>query len=185
MAEENGVERELKFHCADLSSLREKLTEGEADRVSASSREDNLVFDRGGEVAAKGCILRLRRDGKGARLTFKGPPRVDESGARVREERETRLEDPDAVERILEHLGFEVATRYQKDREEWLVGGVTVCLDRTPIGDFAEFEGEGSERLAERFGFPAEESEPRNYLKLYSDYRKENPDAPEDMVFPE
>ncbi len=184
MSDESGVERELKFRCPDLSSLREKLVAAEAERVAASSREDNLVFDRDGEVRAGGCILRLRRDTKGARLTFKGPPRF-ESGAKVREERETRIQDFDAMHRILEHLGYSVATRYQKDREEWLVGGVTVCLDRTPIGDFAEFEGEGAERLAKRFGFPAADAERRNYLELYADYRRENPEAPEDMVFPE
>lgn len=184
MTEQSGEERELKFHCPDLSSLREKLGAAEADRVSASSREDNLVFDRDGEIRGAGCILRLRRDAKGARLTFKGPPRF-ESGTKVREERETRIQEFGAMQKILEHLGFSVSTRYQKDREEWLVGGVTVCLDRTPIGDFAEFEGEGAERLAERFGFPASEAEPRNYLELYADYRKENPEAPEDMVFPE
>ena len=184
MTDDTGVERELKFRCPDMSSLREKLVEAEAERVSASSREDNLVFDRGGEILASGCILRLRRDAKGARLTFKGPPSF-ESGTKVREERETRVDDFDATQRILEHLGFSIARRYQKDREEWLVGGVTVCLDRTPIGDFAEFEGEGADRLSERFGFPAAESEPRNYLQLYEDYRQENPEAPEDMVFPE
>ena len=184
MAEESGVERELKFHCPDMASLREKLVEAEADRVSASSREDNLVFDRNGEIRARGCILRLRRDAKGARLTFKGPPSF-ESATKVREERETRVDDFGATQKILEHLGFSVARRYQKDREEWLVGGVTVCLDRTPIGDFTEFEGEGAQRLAERYGFPAAEAEPRNYLQLYADFRKENPEAPEDMVFPE
>ena len=184
MTDESAVERELKFHCPDMASLREKLVEAEAERVSASSREDNLVFDRDGEILAAGCILRLRRDAKGARLTFKGPPTFEE-GTKVREERETKVGDFDATQRILEHLGFSVSRRYQKDREECLVGGVTVCLDRTPIGDFAEFEGERAQRLAERFGFPAEESEPRNYLQLYSDYREENPDAPEDMVFPE
>ena len=184
MAEEKGVERELKFSCPDQSSLREKLVSAEADRVSASAREDNLVFDRNGEIRDKRCMLRLRRDANGARLTFKGPPHF-ESGTKIREERETGVQDPDAVERILEHLGYSVVYRYQKDREEWLVGGVKICLDRTPIGDFTEFEGEGAARLAERFGFPPEEAEPRNYLELYSDYRKENPDAPEDMVFPE
>lgn len=184
MADEEGVERELKFPCPDLASLREKLGEAEADRVSASSREDNLVFDRKGEIRGRGCILRLRRDAKGARLTFKGAPHFEE-GTKVREERETKVDDFAAMRRILEHLGFTVVTRYQKDREEWLVGGVTVCLDRTPIGDYTEFEGEGAERLAERFGFAIAEAEPRNYLQLYADFREENPDAPEDMVFGE
>jgi hypothetical protein len=65
------------------------------------------------------------------------------------------------------------------------VGGVTVALDRTPIGEFAEFEGEAAEALAKRFGFDPDKAERRSYLRLYNDYLKEHPDAPPDMTFPE
>ena len=181
---EQSVERELKFPCGDLDALRSRLIELEAERAAPSAFEENLVFDRQGELTKRESILRLRSDSHGARLTFKGPPSF-EGDVKVRVEHETRLDDAAALHRILESLGYKVFRRYQKYREEWLVGGVTVCLDRTPIGDFAEFEGEKAERLAERFGFPATEAEPRNYLELYADYRQENPEAPEDMVFPE
>ncbi len=52
------------------------------------------------------------------------------------------------------------------------------------MGEFVEFEGEGAEKLAERFGFAAGDAEERTYLDLYSDYRREHPDAPEEMLLP-
>ncbi len=73
--------------------------------------------------------------------------------------------------------------RYQKVREEWQLGGVTIALDHTPIGDFAEFEGERAEVVAKRCGFDPDKAERRSYLRLYEDYLKEHPDAPPEMVF--
>ncbi len=176
-------ERELKFATDDLAALRERLPELEAERLGESGREENWVFDRHGELFERGCLLRLRTDRHGAWLTFKGPARF-EGQVKVREEQEVGLSDPHAAVRILEALGFAVVRRYQKRREEWRLGGVTVALDHTPIGDFAEFEGDGAETVATRCGFDPERAERRNYLQLYDDHLEEHPDAPRDMVFP-
>ena len=183
MSEEPTEERELKFPCGDLDAVRSRLVELEAERVSASAREDNLVFDREGELEARESLLRLRTDRNGSRLTFKGPARF-EGSVKVRREDETEVEDPKAVRRILESLGYTVVRRYQKFREEWRLGGLVAALDHTPIGDFAEFEGDGAEKVARRCGCDPEGSEQRIYLQLYKDYRERNPDAPADMVFP-
>ena len=183
MSDERPEERELKFPCADLDAVRSRLVELEAERVSASAREDNLVFDRDGELEKSQKLLRLRTDRNGSRLTFKGPAHF-EGSVKVRREDETPVEDPKVIRRILENLGYEVVRRYQKFREEWRLGGIVAALDHTPIGDFAEFEGEGAERLARRCGFELEQAERRNYLRLYSDYRREHPESPDDMVFP-
>ncbi len=116
-------------------------------------------------------------------MTFKGPSSFD-GRTRVRTENEIKVDDADQTRTILGALGFVVVRRYQKYREEWRLGSVLVALDHTPIGDFAEFEGEGCERVAGRCGFDPEQAERRNYLRLYTDYLKEHPDAPPEMVFP-
>ena len=59
-----------------------------------------------------------------------------------------------------------------------------IALDHTPIGDFAEFEGDGAEKVAQRCKCDPDEAERRNYLQLYKDHRDKHPDAPADMVFP-
>ena len=177
------VEREFKFRCDDLSRLRDQLVEADADRVSKSVKEENWVLDRGGALFADGRLLRIRSDPRGATLTLKGPAHI-EAGAKVRSEREVEVDDYRTLVAIFEHLGYQVSKRYEKFRETWILGGVTVCLDRTPMGDFAEFEGSGAERLVARFGFDPAAAEASNYLALYEEYRREHPDAPEDMVFP-
>ena len=176
-------EREMKFACPSLEDLREQLRELDAERLAAANAEDNWLYDRKDELKSSQQLLRLRIDRQGARLTFKGAPRF-ENEVKVRLEHETEVEDADQIHRILENLGFEVIRRYQKKREEWHLGGVTVALDHTPIGDFVEFEGDGARAAARRFGFELDQSERLSYVELYEVYRKEHPDAPPDMVFP-
>jgi adenylate cyclase class 2 len=182
MTTQAGVEREIKFREVEHDRLRDRLLDLEAERTGPGALEDNWVFDRDGELQDERCVLRLRRDPKGAKLTFKGPPRFEER-TKVRAEHETGIDDPDATRALLEALGYRVVKRYQKMRETWQLGGVTIALDHTPIGDFAEFEGEGAERVARRCELDPANAERRSYLRLYADFQVDHPDAPPDMVF--
>ena len=178
-------ERELKFRCresSDLSGLRERLEASDAERLSASAKEVNWILDRAGELKHAGRVLRVRFDGAGNTLTFKGPARF-EGGLKIRVEREVSVGDHEEALAILEAVGFEVSRRYEKFRETWRQGGVIICLDHTPIGDFVEFEGPGADRLAVRFGFEPAGAERSSYLELYDEHRLLHPEAPEDMVF--
>jgi adenylate cyclase class 2 len=179
-----AVERELKFAAVDHNELRSRLERFEAEIQGSSALEENWVFDRDGALARSGSILRLRRDRRGARLTFKGPPTF-EGSVKLRLEHETPVADGEALRRILEALGYSCERSYQKYREDWRLGSVTISLDHTPIGDFAEIEGEGCETVSRRLGLDNGQIERRNYLRLYEDYLKEHPDAPPDMVFRE
>lgn len=184
MTTQGGVEREIKFREVEHERLRDRLLELEAERTGPGSLEDNWVFDRDHELESDRCVLRLRRDPKGAKLTFKGPPRFEER-TKVRTEHETGIADASATRALLEALGYRVVKRYQKMRETWQLGGVTIALDHTPIGDFAEFEGEGAERVARRCELDPANAERRSYLRLYADFQAAHPDAPPDMVFGE
>ena len=182
MRSKDNLERELKFREAEHDTLRDRLMELDAERVGPGAFEDNWILDRGNELLASGRILRLRTDGNRARLTFKGPMRL-EGNVKVREEREVGIENAEEARALLENLGFQTVRRYQKVREEWQLGGVTIALDHTPIGDFAEFEGDGAETVAKRCGFDPQKAERRSYLRLYEDHLKKHPDAPPEMVF--
>jgi adenylate cyclase class 2 len=182
MRNKENQEREIKFRSDDLAKLRERLTELEAERVGPAAFEDNWVLDRGSELLAQGRLLRLRTDGTRAYLTLKGPMHL-EGKLKIREEHEIGIEDADEARVLFEKLGFSVARRYQKVREEWQLGGVTIALDHTPIGDFAEFEGDGAETVARRCGFDPDKGEARSYLRLYEDHLKEHPEAPPEMTF--
>lgn len=176
-------ERELKFRCDDLDGLRGRLVELEAERQQPSGLEENEIFDLDGQLESAGSLLRLRQDGRGTRLTFKGPATF-EGEVKVRHEHEITVDDAEQARALIESLGYRRVGVYQKYREEWLLGGVIIALDHTPIGGFAEFEGEGAERVADRCRFSPADAERRNYAQLYKDYRKQNADAPADMVFP-
>jgi adenylate cyclase class 2 len=182
MRSKNNLEREIKFPGVELDKLRERLLELEAERVGPGAFEDNWVLDRGNELLSSGRILRLRTDGARSRLTLKGPMRL-EGNMKVREEREVGIENAEEAQALLQILGYEVVRRYQKVREEWHLGGVTIALDHTPVGDFAEFEGDGAETVAKRCGFDPQKAERRSYLRLYEDHLKKHPDSPPEMVF--
>lgn len=179
---ERYQERELKFPVKGLESVRERLSELEAERRAPTSFEDNWVLDREGELLAEGCVLRLRSDSHGAHITFKGPGTFDGT-TKVRKEVEIGVDNVETARALLEALGYSVARRYQKKREEWRLGSVVVALDHTPIGDYVEFEGEKAETVAKRCGFDVAQSEARSYLQLYADWLQTHPDAPPEMVF--
>lgn len=182
MRSSDNFEREVKFPGVELDKLRERLIELEAERKGPTAFEDNWILDRDNELMKDGKILRLRTDSGRARLTFKGPMSL-EGNLKVREEYEIDVENAEEATSLLRNLGYSVVRRYQKMREEWQLGSVTIALDHTPIGDFAEFEGDRAEAVAKRCGFDPEKAERRSYLRLYEDYLKEHPDAPPEMVF--
>lgn len=184
MKKRNEVERELKFPGVELERLRSRLQELEAERLHGGTFEENWVLDRDGALEKENCLLRLRKDNHGAFLTYKGPATF-EGKTKLRAEHETEVSDSTATRALFESLGFKVVKIYQKVREAWQLGGVTISLDHTPIGDFAEFEGEGSEKVARRCDLDPETAERRSYLRLYEEYLVAHPDAPPDMVFPD
>ncbi|HEX2466229.1 MAG TPA: class IV adenylate cyclase [Thermoanaerobaculia bacterium] len=177
-------ERELKFALAgqSLDEVRQRLAEAGAQRKRAAARECNWVFDRRDELFGSSRLLRLRTDGSGCRLTFKGPPRFEEN-LKVRDEIEVTVAHAEAMRDLLVRLGYRVVRRYEKVREEWQLGGVTVALDHTPIGDFVEFEGDDAVQAATRMAFDPGTAERRSYLRLYEDWRRDRPELPADMMF--
>ncbi len=181
-------ETELKIPVDDLEAVRRRLAAAGAVRVHPEAREVNLLLDTPDRrLAAARCALRLRRWGEGCWLTYKGPPSW-EGDVKCREEHETEVGDPEAVERILGGLGFARAVRYDKDRERWRAGQVTVELDRTPMGAFVELEGPVGflAGTARTLGLDPSRAVPESYLALWRRHRERHPELglPEDMVMP-
>jgi adenylate cyclase, class 2 len=178
-------EIEIKLPCADLGAAREKLPGlGATPRTPLHFESNDLYDDPAGGLAASGRALRLRRAGEAAFLTFKGPVRF-EGGVKIREERETRVSDPEETAAILAFLGFTPRFRYEKRREEWAIEGCAVALDETPIGNFVEVEGDppAIRRVVVALGLDFANAVPYSYAKLYTERRKKDPLLPADMVF--
>ena len=177
-------EIEIKLPVPDLGAVRERLRARHARELTAPHEESNDLYDRAdGSLAKSGLVLRLRRTDDGATLTYKGPARF-EDGARTREERETAVSDPNEMERILGALGFHRRFRYEKRREEWSFDECVIALDETPIGTFAEVEGDPAaiRRVLQQLELDPSETLPYSYSELYARRRKEDPTLPADML---
>ncbi len=178
-------EIEVKIPVSDLAPIRERLRSAGARPLAPEHDESNVLFDDPERrLSGSGRTVRLRRANGRAILTYKGAARF-ESGARVREERETEVSDAEEAVAILAGLGLSPRFRYDKRREEWTCEGAVVALDTTPIGRFVEIEGDPPtiRRVVARLGLDASESVPYSYAELYARRRKDEPSLPPDMVF--
>ena len=146
-------EVERKYLDVDFSRLRERLTALDA-RSEGVHFERNILFDRQEELFGSRRLLRLRsRQWAGHEdhiLTLKLPPVAPrdaaEAGFKIREERECPVADRQAMQGILEGLGYLPAARYEKFRESWQIEGVQVDMDILPFIQVVELEGE-AERI--------------------------------------
>jgi adenylate cyclase class 2 len=183
------LETELKIPVADHEPLRRTLRQTGATRVRNMARETNLLFDTAdGRLRSIGSLLRLRDHGSRQIITFKEPP-VFSGAIKQRPEFETPIGDLTTMVEILERLGFKVFMKYEKDREEWLMGEFSIVLDHTPMGDFVEVEGPEVEleQTARSLGLEPADAVRGSYVSLWQDYRARHAERglPLDMVFPE
>jgi adenylate cyclase class 2 len=114
--------------------------------------EENTIYVGNGLDPSK-SVLRLRRVGGRAILTYKERFTASDPDSAIRHQREdeTRVEDPEALVAILVALGYRLALVYEKRRVKWYLMGTEVSVDELPFGLFMEIEGEeGAIREAER-----------------------------------
>jgi adenylate cyclase class 2 len=176
------TETEIKFKFDDFAALRARILDSGGRRIAAFF-EDNIVYDdRSGSLFSSRRLLRLRKSDR-VSLTFKKP--IEKAVFKVMEEIEVEVSDFDGMNEILLSLGYAKVFRYQKRRELFALGGTTVNLDETPIGNFVEIEGEKAEieSVASTLKLHIEEGISKNYLELYREFCKEGDTEPADMVF--
>jgi len=178
-------EIEVKLGFDSVAEARDALSRLEAVESRARCFEDNILLDRGSDpLLASGKLLRLRRYGADAVLTFKAPvPGVHKH--KVREELETGVTDADSMRTILARLGFERSYRYQKYRTEFVAGPLHVSLDETPIGCFVELEGlpEQIDVATAKMGLSEERYVTASYRELHLRAARERGEVAGDMVF--
>lgn len=126
-----------------------------------------LVDTKDGALATRASALRVRDDGGDAFITFKGP--VEPGPFKMRPEIETAAGSADDLLAILAALGFLPVFRYEKYREEFVVPGVVVAIDETPIGVFLEVEGDALaiDETARRLGFSTRDYLTASYRSLW------------------
>jgi len=120
-------------------------------------------------------VLRLRRIGDRGVLTYKEslPPRLD---MKHRREDETRVDDPDAMELILDALGFTPALVYEKRRETWRLAQTEIVIDELPFGLFMEIEGSEKDirEIESKLAIKRLKTETLSYPRLMLEHGVEN-----------
>lgn len=184
-APKSREEVEVKVPAPDLSAVREALRSAGATLRAPEHEESNDLYDDAERrLSGSGRTLRLRRAAGRAILTYKGVARF-QAGVKIREEREVDVSDAGEAEAILAGLGLERRFRYEKRREEWDSDHCLVALDKTPIGDFVEIEGDppSIRKLMTRLDLDFTAAIPYSYAELYARRRRDDPALPPDMVW--
>ena len=162
------VEREIKLEYPSVEAARAAVGALGLPALRPRRLQDDTLYDTpDGSLRARSCALRLRRDGQQAIVTFKGRP---EPGVmKVRPEIETSAGDAAKTAAIFEALGYRVAFRYQKYREEFGDASCVAAIDETPVGVFVELEGEAARitALAEALGFTPAQYVTTSYAGLH------------------
>jgi adenylate cyclase class 2 len=134
-------ETEIKLAFSSPEDARRALASAGAIPTHDRDFEDNVLYDsEDRRLFREGRVLRLRRFGTEALVTFKGPTE-GEGRHKVREEAEVFVSDGDEAARILEGIGFRPAYRYQKYRSTFDLPGVHVALDETVLGPLSSSRG--------------------------------------------
>lgn len=142
------VEKKFRLTKRQRDAVLRRLPEVGAS-LQGEEFEENTLYS--GEVLKAGsCVLRLRRVGGKATLTYK-KRFPGSSPIKQQREEETGVADPEAMEAILAALGFTPALVYEKRRQTWRLGKTEIVIDVLPFGLFMEIEGRVNDiKAAER-----------------------------------
>ncbi len=138
-----GLETEIKIEVLSFRGFRKRLKEAGFRIKHRRVFERNTIFETSPpSLRPKGCLVRLREAGSKFTITYKGPATVGKH--KSREEVEFIVSDADAAYTFLTRLGYLPGFVYEKYRTEYaeIDSSGVVTLDETPIGIYAELEGE-------------------------------------------
>jgi adenylate cyclase class 2 len=132
------IEKKYRLTAAQRDAVLERLKEIGAEYIGEDF-EENILY-RGGILDEKRAVLRIRKIGEKAILTFK--QRIqNQSDAKYQIEHETLIDDPNELENIVENLGFQKKLIYEKRRKTWRFRDAEIVVDDLPFGLFMEIEG--------------------------------------------
>ena len=179
-----SLEREIKLRFGSTEDARAAVLALGTTLVRGRRLQSDIILDTSdASLSGARTALRVRLEPERAFLTFKGPPQP--SVMKVREELETVVGDGVLLLTILDRLGFRIAFRYEKYREEYEGHGVLFAIDETPVGTYVAIEGsdDGIADAATRLGRTPADYVVASYRTLYLQECQLRGVEPRDMVF--
>ena len=187
-----AAEIELKFPVSDPEAFRHKVESLGFRLETERTLEHNTLYDTPERsLRERRQIVRLRTYGHRCTVTHKRQAAESDTDSRykTRIETESGVDDCSALAEIFMQLGYSPVFDYEKFRTEWAFGetGGHLVLDETPIGIWAELEGEPTwiDAMMERLGVVAEESTTASYGRLFLDWKERTGSPAENMTFAE
>lgn len=169
-------EIEVKVVVKDFKEIKKKLKELGAKKKCQKTFEKNILFDHKNlKIKEKNFILRLRKFGKSNLLTLKTSAK-GKKDFKVREEINILVEDFEKMKEIFNKLGFFEAFYYEKYREDYIYNGLNISLDKTPIGNYVEIEGDYEKILdfLKKINVKLKETISLSYLQLFRIFNKKS-----------
>jgi adenylate cyclase class 2 len=136
------VEKKYRLTKRQRAQVVVRLRELSATFVSEEFEENTLY--KGNGIDRRTSVLRLRRVGDRAVLTFK-KRLPSKSMIKQQVEDETEVGDSEACEAILKALGYRELLVYKKRRATWNIGEAELVLDQLDFGLFMEIEAAAEE----------------------------------------
>jgi adenylate cyclase class 2 len=183
-----AIETEIKFKLDSPAALNSKLEAAGFHLVTPRSFESNVLYDTPDrQMRARTEILRIRGYNNRWTVTHKRLPDAGpgEDRHKHRIETETEAADGEVLAEIFRSLGLVPAFRYEKWRTEWSDGQGHCVVDETPIGDYAELEGEPDwiDRAAAKLGVAPGDYLTASYGRLFDLWREQNNSPAQDLTF--
>jgi len=172
-------ELELKARVEDPDTVRKAILAAGAELVYRGAMMDRR-FDRRGRLERRDQVVRLRvyhpadKSPEWGVLGWKGPAQR-RGEYRLREEWESRVDDPKAVLVILRHMGYKVSVRIDRAIEQYRLGDATLRLEWYPSMDvLMEVEGspDAIEHAARATGLPRDAFLPESLPYFAAAYEK-------------
>ncbi len=133
------IEVEVKFRIECGDNVEEKLKSLGFSYVESKVEEDLYFNSSTRDFRKSDEALRLRRDGSGVKLTYKGK-KID-SETKTREEITVGVDDFESAKELLQKLGFYPVREVRKKRKIYKRGKIVACVDEVDgLGCFIELE---------------------------------------------
>ena len=183
-----AVETEIKLRVDDISGFSAALEAAGFHLVTPRSFESNVLYDwPDRRMRAHTEILRIRNYAGRCTMTHKRLPDVGpgEDRHKHRVETETEVADGAALAVVFRSLGLTEAFRYEKWRTEWSDGQGHCVVDETPIGIYAELEGEPMwiDQAAALIGLEQADYITLSYGRLFEQWRTAHGSTASDLTF--
>lgn len=148
----SSLELEIKFliNSDDVSEIRNKIFKISDSFYEGKVYEKTTMFDNpAGQMQKEDARLRVRhisgqKDDKDSKIEFSYKRRIKaDGGIKQEEEVETLFNtDVNSFFKILNKMGYEITTSYERYRETYRIKDTKITLDEFPFGYILEIEGE-------------------------------------------